>query len=129
MTRRSLLALALVTPALAACAGRGARAPVDANAPTILEVKNDYIGPITLYAVTDGGFAMRVGTVTSSKVERFRLSPTIVGGARSVRIIAVPLADNGRASTGALSLSPGQTVRFNVATDLRASTTFISDAQ
>ena len=125
MRVRQLTAALLAPAALAACAsaGRGGRSSPSQTA--TLEVKNDYLGPVDLYAVREGGFVRRVGSVFTSKVERFKLGADLVNAGGTVRIVAVPLAENGRASTGSLIVRPGETVQFNIASDLRASTTFI----
>lgn len=128
MRPRSLASTLLLPLAFAACVSGGARrgaAASDANSAT-LEVRSNYIGPVDLYAVSDNGFIQRIASqVSSSRPARFRLGPSLIGGAGTVRIIAVPLADNGRASTGRIVVRPGDVVQFNIASDLAASSVFI----
>lgn len=128
MRARSLASALLVPLALSACASGGARRGGNAtntNSAT-LEVRSSYIGPLDLYAVSDNGFVQRIASsVSTSRTERFRLGPSLIGGAGSVRIIAVPLAENGRASTGRIVVRPGDVVQFNIAPDLAASSVFI----
>jgi hypothetical protein len=122
--RRSLLTAALLGPAaLAACASKGRRGGGGESA--TLEVRNNYLGPVGVYAVRQGGYTRRVGSVYSSRVERFRLGSDVIASGGSVQIIAVPLAGNGRASTGQLVLRPGETVQFNIASNLAASSVFV----
>jgi hypothetical protein len=125
--RLRLLPAALLAPAaLAACASGKRRPAAAAGQGATLEVSNQYLGPLNIYAVRDGGYTRRLGSVYTSKVHRFTLGTDLVGAGGVVRIFAVPLAGaNGRATTGSLMITPGQTIQFNVATDLRASTTFI----
>ena len=127
MRLRHLTAVLLAPAALAACAagGRGRANAGQAGQTAILEVRNEYLGPVDLYAIRDGGYVRRIGSAYTSRVERFRLGPDLVNSGGAVRIIAVPLAENGRASTGQLVLRPGETVQFNIASNLQASTTFI----
>jgi hypothetical protein len=125
--RLRLLPAALLAPAvLAACASGKRRPAVAAGQGATLEVSNQYLGPLNIYAVRDGGYTRRLGSVYSSRVHRFALGNDLVGAGGAVRIFAVPVASaDGRATTGNLMIAPGQTIQFNVATDLRASTTFV----
>ena len=125
MRFRQITAALLAPAALAACASAGRGGGSGSSQTATLEVKNDYLGPVDLYAVRDGGFVRRVGSVFTSKVERFKLGADLVNAGGTVRIIAVPLAENGRASTGSLIIRPGEIVQFNIASDLRASTVFV----
>jgi len=124
MRPRLFAPVVLVSLALAACASRGARRG-DGGDSAILEVQNSYPGPITLYAIRDNGFVQRIGNATSSAPQRFRLGPSLIGGVSTLRIIAVPLAENGRASTGTITVRPGDVVQFNVAVNLNASSVFV----
>ncbi len=127
MRPRQIAAALLAPVALAACASAGRRGGGGGgggNSAT-LEVRNDHLGPVNLYAVRQGGYVRRIGSVFSSRVERFRLGSDLIGAGGSLQIIAVPVAANGRASTGALMLQPGETVRFNVANNLAASSVFV----
>ena len=117
------LLLSLVSLGLPACASTGTRSTA-ANSAT-LEVRNSYIGPIDLYAIRSG-VPQRIGSVTGSGPQRFRLGPTLIGsGNGSIRIIAVPLAESGRASTGTITVQPGDVVQFNISPTLAASSVFI----
>ena len=118
----------LASLAVAACASGGARAarPGAAGDAATLEVRSSYIGPVDLYGVSDNGFVQRIASaVSTSRTERFRLGPSLIGGTGTVRIIAVPLAENGRASTGRIVVRPGDVVQFNLAPDLAASSVFV----
>jgi hypothetical protein len=39
--------------------------------------------------------------------------------------VAVPVANNGRASSGSLLINPGDVVQFNIGNDLRTSSVFV----
>ncbi len=125
MRPRHIAAALLAPVALAACASSGRRGGGAGAGTATLEVRNDHLGPVNLYAVRQGGYVRRIGSVFSSRVERFRLGSDLIGAGGSLQIIAVPVAANGRASTGALMLQPGETVRFNVANNLAASSVFV----
>jgi len=85
-----------------------------------LVVKNDNFSDVDVYAVADF-LATRIGTVGSNSTQRFELSPSMTNGA-DLRIVATPLGGNGRASSGTVIVSRGQTIYFNVASVLRQST-------
>lgn len=126
MRPRSIASTLLVPLVLSACASGGARRAGTADTAATLEVRSNYIGPIDLYAVSDNGFVQRIASaVGASRPERFRLGPGLIGGSGILRIIAVPLAENGRASTGRIVVRPGDVVQFNIAPDLAASSVFV----
>lgn len=121
--RARFLAAALVPLSVVGCMhGRGA---VSNAQSATLEVNNSYIGPLDIYGVRDNGFVTRIGSAYSSRTQRFRLDPALIGGGGLIRIIAVPVSENGRASTGQISVRPGDVVQFNIAPTLQASSVFI----
>jgi hypothetical protein len=85
-----------------------------------LVVRNDNFYDVDVYAVADV-LATRIGTVTGNSTQRFELSPSITG-AGDLRVVATPIGGNGRASSGPLAVSRGQTIFFTVASQLRQST-------
>ena len=123
MRPRSLAHALLVPAVLTACASGGGRAAANANSAT-LEVRNEFLGPIDLYAIRSG-LPQRIGSVTGSRPERFRLGPSLIGAGDAIRIIAVPIAENGRASTGTIVVRPGDVVQFTISPTLAASSVFI----
>lgn len=126
MRLRRLPAVLFVPAVLAACASGKRRPAAAPGTGATLEVSNQYLGPLNIYAVRDGGYTRRLGSVYTSKVQRFALGNDLISAGGAVRIFAVPVAaGSGRATTGNLVIVAGQTIQFNVATDLRASTTFI----
>lgn len=125
--RPRLLASALLFPVVlsAACLSGGRRAPAGVDSAT-LEVRSSYLGPINIFLIRDNGFAQRIASaITTSRPVRIRLGPGLISGGGAVRIIAVPLAENGRASTGTIVIRPGDTVQFNIGSDLAASSVFV----
>lgn len=85
-----------------------------------LVVRNDNFYDVDVYAVADV-LATRIGTVNGNATQRFELNPSITG-AGDLRIVATPIGGNGRASSGPLAVSRGQTIYFTVASQLRQST-------
>ena len=125
MRPRSLVTALLAPLVISGCgSARGGRVP---NNSATLEVRNSYLGPVDLYAIRSGT-PQRLGTALSSRPERFRLGPSLIGSGESIRIIAIPLAENGRASTGTINVRPGDIVQFNVSSTLSASSVFIRSA-
>lgn len=85
-----------------------------------LVVRNEQIFSMDIYVVNDG-LATRVGDVDGLATKRFTLDGSFFS-ASDVRIVATPIGGNGRASTGTIMASPGNTIEFRIATSLRAST-------
>ena len=125
MRLRPLVFALLAPAAVAACASSPGRRPAAAGEEATLEVKNDHASPVDLYAVRAGGSVRKLGSVYTSRVERFRLGRDITDAGGTVSIFAVPLAQSGRASTGQIVVRPGDVVRFNIALDLRASSVYV----
>ena len=88
-----------------------------------LVVKNDNYSDMDVYAVGDG-LATRVGTVPGLLSRTFSIHESYFKGT-DVRIVATPIGGNGRASTGPITASVGDTIYFNINPTLRASTVSI----
>jgi hypothetical protein len=118
-----LVAAAATVPVASACShtqeAGGEVAPATAIG---LHVKNDNFLDMDVYAVSDG-LATRLGTVTGNSSRNFVLDATLA--VQDFRIVATPIGGNGRASSGAVSVSPGQTIDFTIGSILRNSTVFI----
>jgi hypothetical protein len=87
-----------------------------------LHVRNDNFLDMDVYAVSDG-LATRVGTVTGNSSRNFVLDASLAN--LDFRIVATPIGGNGRASTGAIAVAPGQTIDFTIGSILRNSNVFI----
>jgi hypothetical protein len=118
-----LVAAAATVPVASACShtqeAGGEVAPATAIG---LHVKNDNFLDMDVYAVSDG-LATRLGTVTGNSSRNFVLDATLA--VQDFRIVATPIGGNGRASSGSVSVSPGQTIDFTIGSILRNSTVFI----
>jgi len=102
-----------------ACARTGQAAGDLAPATSIgLSVMNQNFLDMDVYAVSDG-LATRLGTVTGNSNRSFSLHSSLAS--RDLRIVATPIGGNGRASTGEVVVSPGQTIEFRIGSILRNS--------
>jgi hypothetical protein len=95
------------------------------NTKVHLVVKNESINQMDVYAVADG-LATRVGTVGGLATQGFALDQSFYQ-ASDFRIVGTPFGGNGRASTGPIQVSRGQTVFFTIRNTLRASTVSIQN--
>ena len=122
----SALVLLLVVGVTACASGsrKGGRA-AGPRPSAVLEVQNDFLGPVNLFVVRDGVAARRLGNVFTNTVRRFTLGSEVVGVGGMVDFVAVPVTGGGRATTGRMLVNPGDTVSFNITNNLRASTVFV----
>jgi hypothetical protein len=118
-----LLAVGSLLSAGGACsrANQAAGEISPANMITVV-VKNENFLDMDVYAVSQG-LATRLGTVTGNGTRTFLSDASMA--AQDFRIVATPIGGNGRASTGALVVSPGQTVDFRIGSTMRNSSVFI----
>ncbi len=87
-----------------------------------LRVQNNNFLDVDVYALSQG-VPTRLGTVTGNTARTFVVDGSLV--TQDFRIIATPIGGSGQASTGALLVSPGQTIEFTVGSTLRNSTVSI----
>jgi hypothetical protein len=87
-----------------------------------VHVTNENFLDMDVYAVSDG-LATRLGTVSGNGSRNFVLDASLAS--RDLRIVATPIGGNGRASTGAVTVAPGQTIDFTVGPEMRNSRVFI----
>jgi hypothetical protein len=119
-----LFATAVTLSAATACA----RSPYQAGGEVTpegaitLHVQNDNFLDVNVYAVS-GGMSRRLGTVTGSSAQDFVVNPSLA--VRDFRIIATPIGGFGRASSGSLLVSAGETIEFTVGSVLSNSTVSI----
>jgi len=103
--------------------GGFANAPEGTRGAVGLVVQNQNFSDMDLYVVSEG-LATRVGDVTGNSTARFTLDPSFFP-TNEIRVIATPVGGNGRASSGALNVSPGQTIVFTIGSVLRQSSATI----
>ena len=112
---RATLGIALFAATLGGVACGGSARPADVNEaagavetsmPTIT-FRNESTMMATVYAVRDGGDAVRLETISPGRTAQLRLTSVMVG-AGPIRILAVPMAGGTAVSTGPLTLVRGQ---------------------
>jgi len=120
-----LAAAMIMTSAATACSrtrtgeAGGTIAPADAVS---LHVQNDNFLDVDVYAVI-GGQARRLGTVVGHTGSKFALNPSVA--TQDLYLVATPIGGSGRASSGRVAVSPGDTIIFTVGAILRNSTVSI----
>ena len=87
---------------VAACS----RAGRPATSSAVVSFANESLDMATVYAIRGVGEARRIGSVAAGQTETLRL-PTDLTTAGPITIVAVPLAGNRAASTGQISIRPG----------------------
>ena len=87
-----------------------------------LVVTNQNFWDMDVYAVSEG-LSTRIGTVTGNTSRRFILNPSVAS--RDLRIVGSPIGGSGQASSGNVTVLPGQTLTFTIAPNLRNSTVTI----
>ncbi len=87
-----------------------------------LTVHNDNFLDMDVYLVSQG-LATRVGTVTGNGTRNFVLNASVAS--QDLRIVATPIGGNGRATTGTITVTPGQTIDFRIGSTLRNSSVLI----
>jgi hypothetical protein len=82
-------------------------------------VRNEYGAEMEVYVVAEG-LATRLGSVPAGGNIIFTLDRSFFP-ASDLRLVAAPLGGTGRASSGSLTVAPGQVVQFTISSLLRAS--------
>jgi hypothetical protein len=124
-TRAALLAVLMTM--VAACSHQ-----TDPNAepepipdPIALHVKNENFLDVNVALVVSGS-PRRLGTVTGNGSGTFSI-PWNVATGQLITVTATPIGGRGYATTGSLSVSPGQVIEFRVASVLRQSAVAVHD--
>jgi hypothetical protein len=120
----SIFPLFLATAALgvtaSGCARHRAEAEVSPNAVATVRVENHHFNDMNVWATRPGGDRIRLGMVTGASTTTFKLPRNLVAFG-SIDIVAVPIGGFGRARSGELSISPGETIVFRVEQRLASS--------
>jgi hypothetical protein len=118
-----LIAATATVSAVGACShSNEAAGDLAPSAAVGLHVRNENFFDMDVFSVSDG-FSRRLGTVGGGSSRNFIIDPG--PAAQDFRIVASPIGANGRASTGSISVAPGQTIDFTIGSVLRNSTVFI----
>lgn len=123
---RARVALVFVL-ATAACARHPQTGPdVDTRPePIAVHVKNENFLDMNIYVVV-GGVSRRLGNVVGNASADFTIDGNL-GLGQTIYITAIPIGGRGQASSGGLSVSPGQMIDFTVASTLRQSVATVHD--
>lgn len=121
--KRAVIASLLISLAVGCHRGGFNNAPAGTQGAVGLVVQNQNFYDMDLYVVSEG-LATRIGDVSGNSNATFTLDPSFFPSTE-LRIIATPVGGNGRASSGALNVSPGQTIHFTIASVLRQSSATI----
>ena len=122
MYRRTRLAILVIAtiPLVPGCASRSERVTesaggeVDlASSDVVVHVQNNYLDLVTVYVVARG-LSQRLGTVSLGSPSTFRIRASRIPADRQLQIVATPLGGNGRATSGALTISGGTVIDFTV---------------
>jgi hypothetical protein len=119
-----LLAIGATLGSASACSRNQFEAAGDVAPANMIgvHVQNDNFLDVDVYAVSEG-LSTRLGSVTGNSSHMFAIDASLA--AQDLRIVATPIGGNGRASTGSINVSPGQTIEFRVGSTLRNSSVVI----
>jgi hypothetical protein len=118
-----LFAMTAAAATMSACSHADeAAGDVSPSNAIFVKVANNNFLDMDVYAVTNG-VQTRLGMVTGNGTGSFVIDRSL--GGQDVRIVATPIGGAGRATTGALSVSPGQTIDFRIGPVLSNSTVII----
>lgn len=119
---RRALALVVAGMLLTGCATLGLGQ--HGGTPIAMQVHNDFGGEIAIY-VLNAGQVSRVGTVSALGTETLRISGAVTSGTPppySIRLLVLPLHDNGSYATGSITVDSGDVIVLHVGATLNATT-------
>lgn len=120
-----LLAIAPMAVSVGACGRTGEAGGEVVPASSVgLDVRNQNFLDVDVFQIVDG-FSTRLGTVTGNGTRHFLLDPMV--GSRDFHLVAVPIGGAGRASSGTVAVSAGQTIVFTVGAVLANSNVLIKN--
>jgi len=117
---RVLIAAAMIAGAATACgrnAGVESGQVQPASGEATVNVANNYMLSMSVYAVDNNNVTRKLGTVGPGMSETYTIDPGIMRMGM-VRIYAQPTGGGRVVSTGPLPLAPGNVVDFDIAADL-----------
>lgn len=123
MGPKVLLTALLIGSAAAGCgrnAGMESGQVQPDSGPATINVKNDHVLPMALYAIGNDGVPVKLGTVNPGSTAVFPI-PTVLIRLGLVDIVARPAGGGRSVDTGDMGLEPGDIVDFDIAYDLNGS--------
>lgn len=115
---RLLLPIAALSLATACGAYHQGEAGGDVGTTARLYFTNESIDQAAVYAIA-GGQDVRIGTVMSGRTETLVVPSSIAATGTTVRIVARPLGKSTLASTGPITVTPGQAWKVRLPFDQR----------
>jgi len=94
------------------------RSQAASDAPPMVIFENQSLEQAALYAVSQGGLELRIGTVPPGRTDTLTLRNTSLGSG-TVTLVARLLAASRTPSTGPLSIRPGEWIRVTLPPDAR----------
>jgi len=114
--------------ATAACARHAQTGPDIADArpePIPVHVKNENFLDMNI-AVVVSGVSRRLGNVVGNGAGDFTIDGQLAAG-QTIYLTATPIGGRGQATSGGLSVAPGQAVSFTIGSTLRQSVATVHD--
>jgi hypothetical protein len=122
--KRVVIASLLLSVVTDGCHRGGfANTPAGTQGAVGLVVQNQNFYDMDLYIVSEG-LSTRIGDVSGNSTARFTLDPSFFPTSE-LRVIGTPVGGNGRASSGPLTVAPGQTITFTIGAVLRQSSAIV----
>ena len=112
-SRKAALSAAIVAVLATACVHPNQVASDDSisSAPIGVQIQNMNFLDVDVFAIS-GGMAHRLGMVTGTSTGTFSLDPSY--STRPLYIVATPIGGRGRASSGELNVTAGDTVALTI---------------
>ncbi len=110
------MGLVFACSALAACASvptSGSSALLPDNAIRLV-VENDSWMDMDIYLLNESGARWRVGDVVATRERSFRISPTMLGGGGSFRLVADPVGSQQLSVSDVLVVPQGTVAHFKI---------------
>lgn len=116
-----LLVALMLSSAVQGCAPAGVLSRPGA---ATLDVQNHNFADMNVYAISENGSPLRLGTAGGLGSTTFTL-PYDSFASGSVYIVAVPIGGFGAAGSGAVSVQSGQTIQFTIEQNLNMSSVML----
>ena len=123
---RRLRAAALLVVMLSACArNKGTEEFYPRADPIPVHVQNENFLDMNVFVVSSG-VNRRLGLVTGNSAADFKIAWSVING-QNISLTAVPIGGRGSATSGSLSVGPGQMIDFKIGSVLRQSTATVHE--
>lgn len=113
LTIRGILLAMVTVVGLSACGGSQPDPGVSTEAPAILQVENQSLDAMTIYAWRSGA-RVRLGTVNAGQTETFKLARTLFLGVTTLRVEADPLGRQRNSISEEFTVHPGDKIVLRI---------------